>query len=291
MWHFISEHISEVTGTAFICEHRHAVAGGDTHKATILQSEHQRFFVKTRPLPHPDDIQLDAEADGLSAIAKTKTISVPSVVCAGVVKENHQHTEYLVLQHLKLTQSSQCDYALLGQRIAFLHLATSGTTFGWHRNNFIGATPQQNTKRHCWADFFAEQRIGFQLELLARQGQRLANIDVVTSKVHTLLKPHSPTPSLVHGDLWFGNTGFHGTTPIIYDPAVYIGDRETDIAMAELFGSFPEAFYAGYHSVAPLSEDYQSRRHVYQLYHLLNHALLFGGHYIYDAKNVILQLS
>lgn len=291
MWHFISEHISEVTGTPFICEHHHGVTGGNTHKTTVLQCAHQRFFVKTRCLSQPNDKQLDAEADGLSAIANTNTICVPNVICTGVLDYGHKHTEYLVLQHIKVAQPNHSDYALLGQKIAFLHLNKTEATFGWHRNNFIGATPQQNTKRDCWCDFFAEQRIGYQLELLARQGQRLTNIDVVVSKVHSLLKHHFPTPSLVHGDLWFGNAGFHGLNPIIYDPAVYVGDRETDIAMTELFGRFPEAFYAGYNAVAPLPEDYKCRRNVYQLYHLLNHACLFGGHYICDAKNVILNLA
>ena len=98
---------------------------------------------------------------------------------------------------------------------------------------------------------------------------------------------HQPHPSLLHGDLWKGNVGFTKKGPVIYDPAVYVGDAETDLAMAELFGGFPDAFFQGYNNVSPIEKNYNQRKPIYQLYHILNHGLLFGAHYIVQAKDII----
>ena len=103
-----------------------------------------------------------------------------------------------------------------------------------------------------------------------------------------LLRGHAPAPSLLHGDLWAGNAAFlAGGTPVIFDPAVYYGDRETDLAMTELFGGFPEDFYAAYRAHAPLDSDYRARKTLYNLYHVLNHANLFGGGYAAQAENMM----
>lgn len=101
---------------------------------------------------------------------------------------------------------------------------------------------------------------------------------------------HHPTPSLLHGDLWHGNVGFCEQNPVIYDPACYYGDHEADLAMTELFGSFPEEFYQGYQSVLPISPQYKQRKLVYNFYHILNHANLFGGVYIEQSKALLKRI-
>jgi fructosamine-3-kinase len=100
-----------------------------------------------------------------------------------------------------------------------------------------------------------------------------------------------PVPSLLHGDLWAGNYSFDSSAkPVVFDPAVYYGDRETDIAMTELFGGFPGAFYAAYHEAYPLAPEYETRKTLYNLYHILNHLNLFGGAYLRQAEQMMGKL-
>ena len=141
-----------------------------------------------------------------------------------------------------------------------------------------------------WADFFAEKRIGSMLERLASIGTWKSgdgNIDDIVTRVRHLLSLHQPHPSLLHGDLWAGNAGFNKKGPVLFDPAVYVGDAETDLAMAELFGGFPQSFFEGYHHHTPIEKNYRLRKPIYQLYHILNHGLLFGAHYIAQAKQIL----
>ncbi|MBD3584881.1 fructosamine kinase family protein [Salinimonas sp. HHU 13199] len=289
MWHFISDHISEVTDQTFICQRASAVSGGDTHSSYIIQSDSRRYFVKLREAHGPD--QLTHEAQGLAAIASTNTISNPGVVCHGVAKNDHTSYEYLVLQHLHFTQPDDDGWAVFAHKLAALHQSKQSAPFGWPQDNYIGLTRQINHQSDCWATFFAHYRIGVMLENLAHKGEKLTPIDAFVELTEQYLQNHHPTPSLVHGDLWSGNIGFTCKGPVIFDPAVYIGDRETDIAMTCMFGRLPEEFYQHYDTCYSLSNGYQQRQSLYQLYHLLNHALLFGGHYLSAAKSAIIDLQ
>ena len=291
MWQFISEQISEHSGHLFVCQNRQPVAGGDTHQCAVIRDDSQRYFVKYRTLTSVDNTELDAEADGLKALANAACIRTPKVICYGVLEEEHQLHEYLVMQYLKLSQSASEDWLTCGKQLAHLHRTTSGPEYGWPRNNYIGRSVQVNTATDSWATFFAESRIGAMLELLARQGHVWCNIDVCTTQIYHFLQGYQPQPSLLHGDLWSGNLGFHHHQPVLFDPAVYFGDRETDVAMTELFGRLPDAFYEGYNAIWALDEGYRSRRKLYQLYHILNHAVLFGGHYLQAAQDDIVQLN
>jgi fructosamine-3-kinase len=163
------------------------------------------------------------------------------------------------------------DWAALGQMLAKLHRQT-GPRFGWHRDNWIGATPQVNGWRDDWSEFWQECRIRPQLELARKNGFSLPE--------PPRLKNHQPQASLLHGDLWSGNAGFIEKGPVIFDPAVYYGDREADIAMTELFGGFPARFYDAYNEAFPLPAGYETRKHFYNLYHLLNHLNIFGAGYL-----------
>jgi protein-ribulosamine 3-kinase len=170
------------------------------------------------------------------------------------------------------------DYAALGRMLAALHRQT-GPRFGWHRDNYIGLSPQLNGWCDDWSEFWRERRLGPQA---ARAGVRI-NMDRI--------ELHQPQPSLLHGDLWSGNAGFTPEGPVVYDPAVYYGDREADLAMTELFGGFPRAFYDAYNEVLPLAEGYERRKHVYNLYHLLNHLNLFGAGYLGQVKSTLRLLG
>jgi fructosamine-3-kinase len=96
---------------------------------------------------------------------------------------------------------------------------------------------------------------------------------------------------LLHGDLWSGNAGFTGEGPVVFDPAVYYGDREADLAMTELFGGFPREFYDAYRKEWPVDDGYVRRKHLYNLYHLLNHLNLFGGGYLGQVKSTLRLLG
>jgi fructosamine-3-kinase len=202
-----------------------------------------------------------AEAEGLEALRPH--IRVPKVLDRGVKGGK----AFIVLEQLQLTRG---DYAALGRMLASLHRQTNAR-FGWHRDNYIGLTPQQNGWCDDWAEFWRERRL--------RPQARWAGLDLDLASLDRLLENHKPQPSLLHGDLWSGNVGFT-PGPVVFDPAVYYGDREADLAMTELFGGFPREFYAAYNEAFPLDAGYEKRKHLYNLYHLLNHLNIFGGGYL-----------
>lgn len=287
MWHFISDHISDATGSVFVCQKRTAAQGGDTHECFVIRDDTRRFFVKVRE--DDDTHPLKSEMEGLQALASTNAVLTPNVICYGVTEDKPKGFEYLVLSHIKFIDSGS-DWHALGSQLAHLH-QSSQSQFGWSSDNYIGASVQHNAWHNDWAAFYAEYRIGSMLERLAHQGHTLTQIDIFVTRIQQLLHSHHPAPSLLHGDLWSGNVGFCAKGPVIFDPAVYVGDRETDIAMTRLFGGFRDAFYEGYNAVYPLDNAYSQRENLYQLYHVLNHALLFSEPYLSQAKSAIMALE
>jgi fructosamine-3-kinase len=237
---------------------RQPVGGGCIHRCYRVP----QGFLKVNDARLADAFA--AEADGLAAL-RAAGCTAPEPIEHGIDGSD----AYLLMQWLDLR--SRGDFAALGRMLARLHKDT-GERFGWARDNYIGATPQRNQPTENWQTFWREQRLEPQRELARRNGHR---IDV--GAVCDLLHGHEPQPSLVHGDLWSGNAGFlQDGSPVLFDPAVYYGDREVDLAMTELFGGFPPEFYSAY---GPLPAGYETRKHLYNLYHLLNHLNLFGGGY------------
>lgn len=285
MWHFISEQIRQQIKTDFSYDDIQEVSNGDSHQAFKLSDGKQRFFVKVNS--NDQLANFTAEAEGLKHLAASKIFRLPTVICCGRVATH----SFLVLEHISMNQGNEYSWQRAGEKLAQLHQQETQQMYGWQEDNFIGTTPQANMWHRKWCQFFAEQRIGIMLQRLAEQGHHLANIEQSISSVKSLLAGHQPTASMLHGDLWHGNIGFHHEQAILFDPAFYFGDRETDIAMTELFSRFPAAFYQGYNSVWPLEEEYEYRKSVYQLYHILNHALLFGGHYLESAKVMLKNLD
>ena len=217
-----------------------------------------------------------AEADGLAAL-RAAGCTAPEPIEHGI----DDGEAYLLMQWLDLR--SRGDFAALGRMLAKMHESTA-QHFGWTRDNYIGASPQQNQPSESWQTFWREQRLGPQLELARRNGHR---IDI--GAVCDLLDGHEPRPSLVHGDLWSGNAGFlPDGSPVLFDPAMYYGDREVDLAMTELFGGFPPAFYSAY---GLIPAGYETRKHLYNLYHLLNHLNLFGGGYLGQVESTLRLLA
>ena len=275
--------VSDVAGS-FRIERATPVAGGCIHRCFILEGGGRRYFAKTNDRSALDTFA--AEADGLAALAAAGA-RVPAPLCRGQADEH----AFLVLEHLELRGNG--NYAVLGRALATVH-SVHGEAFGWHRDNYIGRTTQLNRRSPSWSDFWREARLEPQLELARKNGfgrSLLKKGEQLAEAVPGLLSEHAAAASLLHGDLWSGNAGFLADgAPVLFDPAVYWGDREADLAMTELFGGFPQDFYSAYAKAAPLDPGYAVRKTLYNLYHVLNHANLFGGGYATQAERMIERL-
>ncbi len=285
-WLTISNQISETTGLPFNpVEPRH-IGGGCINTAVRLMDENQAYFVKLNSASLID--MFEAESLGLKEMAESGTIRVPKPVCSGIADGQ----SYLVMEYLEMGQASRDGRAMAGRQLAQMH-QTDWHSFGWQRDNTIGSTPQPNDPNGSWVEFWRDCRLGFQLDLAAKNGyggslQRSG--ERLLQGFHSLID-HDPKPSLLHGDLWGGNIAYDDKgKPVIFDPAVYYGDREADLAMTELFGGFGNDFYDAYRETWPLAPGYSTRKVLYNLYHILNHLNLFGGGYLGQASSMIDRL-
>ena len=285
----IERAIREATGSAFRVTDSRAVQGGDTHRALSVSGGGVRYFVKHGPADTRE--MFEAEADGLAALAETGAVRVPAVIALGSDDEG----ACLILEHLELTPLGSAEEgARMGEALAELHHHV-GERFGWARHNFIGRSPQDNTPSDNWALFFAQHRLAPQL-LRARENGFSGDLQRhgarVIERLAGLFLDYRPQPSLLHGDLWHGNAAITADgQPALFDPAVYRGDRESDLAMAELFGGFPPAFYAAYRKAWPLNDGFETRKPLYALYHVLNHLNLFGRSYLREAERLAGKLD
>ena len=230
-----------------------------------------------------------AEADGLAELRAAAEIRVPEVIDVGVM--NGQ--AYIDLEKLELEPAGRGVEQALGERLAALHRHTHDQ-YGWFRDNTIGLTPQHNDQSDDWIAFYRKHRLEFQVGLAIRNGYgaEIADLgDQVAEALPVLFEGYAPVASLLHGDLWGGNWGCVAGEPVIFDPAVYFGDRESDIAMTMLFGGFGSAFYDAYQSNWPLQPGYEQRLKLYRLYHVLNHLNLFGRSYHGQALSLLRELA
>ncbi len=282
----VAKAIEQITGESFVIKNVQPVSGGDINAAFCLIGDKQRFFVKCNQADKLD--MFAAEFEGLQALAQTKTVRVPNPI----VFDADNQRSFLVLEWIEFGKNSH-SMRFLGQQLAQLHQQKQ-PYFGWHRNNTIGSTPQINHQNENWVEFWQQQRLGFQLQLAAKNGfgGRLQKLgEKLLSQCAVFFANYQPKPALLHGDLWGGNwaTDTNGN-PVIFDPACYFGDRETDLAMTELFGGFGRDFYAAYNEIYSLDVGYSVRKNFYNLYHILNHVNLFGGGYAKQAENIIEKL-
>ena len=285
MWQIIAREITQATKTPFTITDTRSVSGGCINQGYQLIGRDRSYFVKLNQASQVEMFR--AEALGLTQMYDTKTIGLPKPICFGVAK----NSSYIVLEWLDLGRGNSNSWLEMGRQLAQMHQQGTVDRFGWEINNTIGSTPQINTWMENWADFFAEQRIGYQLRLAQRKGGNFPDTNQVVAAVRARLADRKPEASIVHGDLWSGNANITvDGQPTIFDPATYYGDREVDLAMTELFGGFPPAFYQGYNQQWQLDSGYQQRKTLYNLYHILNHFNLFGGGYGNQAKRMIQQI-
>eukprot|EP00934_Nitzschia_sp_Nitz4_P009458 Nitzschia sp. Nitz4//scaffold41_size133979//50447//51449//NITZ4_003342-RA/size133979-snap-gene-0.120-mRNA-1//-1//CDS//3329551455//9448//frame0 len=268
---------------------RGGLAGGGNAETVKLMdaATDDEYFLKWC---HGNYDMLHAELEGVKAIAAVDPKLVPTPICCGTHERSGR--SFALFEFIDFCQEKQGSQRQLGIQLAKLHRATSDQGFGFHLNNTIGKTPQPNQPwNKNWAEFWIENRLGHMLKLTDNLGLDQETIDKLVSRTRTLLS-HKPKPSLLHGDLWGGNKGFRQgnegrVQPVIYDPATYYGDRETDIGMTYLFGGFDKGFYEGYESIWELPAGHEKRRVAYNLYHIMNHYYLFGGSYGDEARRMV----
>ena len=282
LWEDIGSAIEAATGTHATIGQQGSVGGGCINQALRVQYGAATYFVKLNTAGKAD--MFAAEARDLQELRGSHTLRVPEPVCWG---DNGQ-SAWLVMENLPL--GGRGDPAALGEGLATMHRITR-QQFGWEQDNTIGSTPQSNTPTDDWVEFWREQRLRFQLDLAAQHGHggRLQSQgEKLLEAFPCLFTDYVPQASLLHGDLWSGNYAYtHDGEPAIFDPAVYYGDHEADLAMTELFGGFSADFYAAYRAHYLLDSGYAVRKTLYNLYHILNHLNLFGGGYHGQAQRMI----
>jgi len=280
-WQSLAEKITTATSQPFTIQRFSSVGGGCINTAYRIESDAQNYFVKFNSKNKLS--MFEAEAEGLTEIANANSVRVPLPICTGVVEQQ----SYIVMEYLNLIgRGSMTEFA---EQLAAMHRNTH-SLYGWHRDNTIGSTPQNNSQNDNWQTFWNEQRLGFQLSLAKQNGANKRLLDKgerIQACLASFFKSYAPQASLLHGDLWSGNYAFtDGGEPVIFDPATYYGDREADIAMTELFGGFSPTFYEHYQTLWPLDDGYPLRKNLYNLYHILNHFNMFGGGYESQAEGL-----
>ncbi len=290
----LEKHAGEICGHRVELKHTEPVSGGCiNHSARLVFTQDFTAFLKWNPSAPPTMFQ--REAEGLNALAATKTLRVPRVFRWSEPSESGSTPGFLMLEDLSSSDGdpvSMIDFdEELGIGLADLH-ALPAPYYGFPHDNFIGSTPQPNQPRETWAEFFLQQRL---LPMIQRlRGAQKISEEQCKVAIHCAenaaqhLREVTEGPALVHGDLWAGNVMRDGTgRPALIDPACYYGHREVDLAMTELFGGFSSRFRTAYETALPLKDGYPLRKGIYNLYHVLNHALLFGGSYWSQAKSIL----
>jgi fructosamine-3-kinase len=280
-WDVIERNIGAMLGAEFRVDQVFPVGGGCINQCYQLCGNRGSYFVKTN---HAAALSMfDAEAAALRELAHARTLRVPAPVCCGAAGD----LAFLVLEYIELRRPTPACARRLGTRLAQMHRTTS-EYFGWCRDNTIGSTPQINTPHSDWVSFWVQCRMRPQFALAGQNGfaDPLSDrSERLMADCGRLFRGHAPPPSLLHGDMWSGNfAADEAGEPVVFDPAIYYGDREADLAMTELFGGFSSEFYLAYRETWPIADGYQIRKRLYQLYHLVNHLNLFGEGYLRQVE-------
>lgn len=286
-WAGIIDYIQSATNESFELLGVDELSGGDINRVYLLNGLEKKYFVKINKAELSG--MFETEALGLQALSATQTLRIPEVITYGIADND----AFLVLEYIELCSLKGSSSQMLGQQLARLHQQQQDC-FGWAQDNFIGHNGQKNTRTEDWVSFWQECRLGAQLEL-ARSNGYLGDVQSLGQelilRVPDFFENYKPQASLLHGDLWSGNAAATNSgQAIIYDPACYFGDRETDIAMTELFGGFSAQFYQAYESIWPLDSGYNKRKMLYNLYHILNHLNLFGRSYLSQSEGMMRAL-
>ena len=288
----LSELLAAVTGSPFKLDSITQIAGGSPWQAMRIDNARtgnpRQVLAKMGEVEHLPVFL--AEKDGLDRLRAADTsLRVPNVIAC---RELEEHALLLLewIDLVPLAIGGVASAAALGEGLAQLHRTTSDR-FGLDTDNFIGVSPQFNKPDGDWVSFWQHQRLMPQLQMAKKNrypSKLIGRGERLMADCGAFFSSHRPVASLLHGDLWSGNAAADTDgRPVLFDPAVYHGDREADIAMTELFGRYPKDFYSAYDNAFPLDADYPVRKNFYNLYHLLNHANIFSGDYVLQTEKMI----
>ena len=296
-YHSLEQALKEVFGQDTKIRDRKRMSGGDINDAyRLILTDGTNVFLKMNTKARKEFFR--AEVCGLEALRSLHAVSVPEILALGTDENRNQ--AFLMMEYIESQRPQKAYWEAFGHQLAKLHRSQCGEyvldaektgVYGFIEDNFIGAAPQKNHPYQSWIDFYRNCRLAPQLDrarhYLSMEIQRKA--DWLLEHLDRFLR-EPDFPSLLHGDLWSGNIICGtGNRPWIIDPAVYVGDYETDLAMTQLFGSLPRIFYDAYRETNPVTwNEYEERRDLYHLYHLLNHLNLFGRVYLGSVEQIIL---
>jgi fructosamine-3-kinase len=285
--HFLEEELRRCLGDPDLrLRGVHPAGGGCIHEAARLSTSRGDFFAKWNERVAPDAFL--READGLRALRSASSpLVIPQVLSASEPRPGRP--AFILMEHLPAAGQGARDEAALGRGLAEIH-RRRGEAFGFPVTTYCGPTPQDNRSTSSWVEFYGERRLRRLGDLLEAEGRFGASerrlLERLRERLPSLL-PEAPPPSLLHGDLWSGNVLFSERGPALVDPACAYADRELEFGITTLFGGFSERFFAAYDEAWPLTAGWRERNGLYQLYHLLNHFLIFGGHYGPQALSVV----
>ncbi len=276
--------ISDFLGESVTIEHIGIVSGGSISDAHRVITSHGPFFAKLNNAEaYPN--MFEAEAIGLKFLIDRSAFDLPKPIDVG----EEGDTQWILTSFIESASKANEYWEEFGKRLAHLHQNTA-PLHGFDSDNYFGSLVQPNKQHNSWTEFFVKERLDPQLKIAVDHGRINPEISKRCQKLYAKLDDLIPqeTPAALHGDLWTGNfmTGNDGHATI-FDPAVYFGHREVDIAMSQLFGSFDQAFYNSYNEVKPLEPGWEKRIEIFNLYPLLAHVNLFGESYVSQVNHIL----
>lgn len=262
-----------------------SLGGGCINHASKIETNIGPFFLKWNANCAKDIFLREAESLKELKKAAGNYLIIPEVYAVKIVDST---PGFLVQEYLQPRHTISYSDEKLGRGLAVVH-QFKNQKFGFYHDNYCGATLQNNKWKKKWTDFFRDNRFNFLLNQI-QKSRPLPSSEIkifykLFYKIPNLL-PVESTPVLIHGDLWSGNFMISENGPALIDPASYFADREMEMAIMTMFGGFTERFYEAYNEINPLPDNWEQRNRLYQLYHVLNHYLLFGGGYISQAIRI-----
>ena len=260
------------------------VHGGDIHSAWRIEFSNKKLFLK-RNIRNKKFLEFEKYClQNLRKYINQENLVIPEVIAY----KNIKNIEILLIEWIDM---HNFDQKKLGKGLGELHLKSAESNpkmFGFPVEGFIGTTDQKKGLEDNWIDCFLNLRIIPQLLILKSTILDKEIINKVKEKIKSELLNHKPINALVHGDLWSGNAGMDKNgRGVIFDPASWWADNEVDIAMTKLFGGFRKEFYEEYHRIFPIKNGFEKRIIIYNFYHILNHANMFGGGYLKQVKDYV----
>ena len=260
------------------------VHGGDIHNAWRIEFSNKKLFLK-RNIRNKKFLEFEKYClQNLRKYINQENLVIPEVIAY----KNIKNIEILLIEWIDM---HNFDQKKLGKGLGELHLKSAESNpkmFGFPVEGFIGTTDQKKGLEDNWIDCFLNLRIIPQLLSLKSRILDKEIINKVKEKIKSELLNHKPINALVHGDLWSGNVGTEKNGKgVIFDPASWWADNEVDIAMTKLFGGFKKEFYEEYHRIFPIKNGFEKRIIIYNFYHILNHANMFGGGYLKQVKDYV----